>query len=135
MSQRRDVGLSKLATILLVAVTTVNAQCYALCLASQCEHAAKHQEPANSSGSEDCHHHDDAPDRQQSSEGPCGHELCVSEEGQKATPVAASPASAVPVLITASIIVAPDYQVFSRLVEDPSPPPLVSPAAKAILRI
>ena len=39
-------AVNRLLVLLLAAVTTVNAQCYALCLVSECEHATKHVIPA-----------------------------------------------------------------------------------------
>lgn len=128
-------ALSKLAVILLAAVTAVNAQCYALCLVSECEHAAKHSQSASSSDSEDCHHRGSGPADQQSDKGPCGHEVCVSEEGQKATPVVANTAWTPPILVNVSLIVSPDDPVSFLLLEDTSPPPVASVATKAILRV
>ena len=124
--------LSKLAVVLLVAVTTVNAQCSTLCLLFP--HELAQRQPVDASQSEGCHRHGSQVPDQPSNGTPCGHQLCVSEKGPQVTPPALDSGPVFPV-ISAAVSVAPEQVASAGLVEDPSPPPIVNLAAKAILRI
>ena len=124
--------LSRFAVVLLVAVTTVTAQCSALCLLFPHE-PAQHRQPVDASQSEGCHRHGSQAPDQQNNDTPCGHQLCV-EEGPQITLPTFDSGPVFPV-ISAAVSVAPEQVVRVVLVEDPSPPPPVNLAAKAILRI
>ena len=125
--------LSTLATLLLVAFTAANAQCFAACSLFSCTNASGQQEPVSSGRSSSCHHKAPPTDKNQSNS-PCGHQIFLSEVGPHVKAFAFEDGMSLAV----SLGTANAVQVGTPRVEaakDHSPPPASLPSFPTILRI
>lgn len=121
--------LSRIAMVLLAVTVTAAAQCSAACLFSLCEHSGK-KHPVGVAG---CHQ-ETPPAGTHQSGAPCAHKICVSGEGRQSAPFVADNGVALPAGI-GDAPAAPDGPAPAASLEDRSPPLLLHPATKTILRI
>lgn len=125
--------MSSAVVVLLVALTTANAQCFAACTLFSCSNAPGRETPADSSSASSCHHKDPPTEKHQNNTS-CSHQLFLGEARSQALSFVSDLGALFPITSSFASIIQ-DQLPNTVPAQDLSPPPLPDTARTTILRI